>query len=295
MLDSPHPDELDEVVAFIVAQQRRPERNVAYLGTEPDGVAAELAGLTPPWATTARVIREDGRIVGAAVVEWDLEIGRSWVMGPWVAHDGARWLELAGPLLDAALAQVPDAVDRHEMAGDLANLDLAALAAGRGWTATEPNHVLSVDAEEVAAWPDQDLAGLRPATPADLDGIRALHDAEFLGTYASAAQLVGGQQDGSRTTLVVGADSGRVAAYASGHVDDDGQGCLDFVAVHPDHQGRGLGGQAVVAVVRDLLPRCPSGVVSLTVQDHRVPARALYRRLGFRAGGVLVGYRSWEQ
>ncbi len=294
MLDAPDADELDEVVAFVVAQQRQPDRNIAYLGTEPDGVVAELAGLTPPWTSTARVLREDGRVVGVVGVEWDEEIGRSWIMGPWVAHGGDRWLELGGRLLDAALAQVPPDVTRHELSGDLANQHLAALAGRRGWSATEPNHILSVDAEVVAGWPDDDLAGLRPAVASDLDGIRALHDAEFPGTYASASQLVAGQRDGSRTTLVVDAGDGAVAAYGSGHVDDDGQGCLDFVAVHPDHRGRGLGRKIVAAVVRDLLPRSPAGAVSLTVQDHRAPARALYRHLGFRAEGVLVGYRSWE-
>jgi ribosomal protein S18 acetylase RimI-like enzyme len=295
MLTSPGADELAEVIDLIVDQQCRPDRNIAYLGTERAGVIAELEGLEPAWTTTARIAREGDRIVGAVAVEWDDEVGRSWVMGPWVTHDDDRWLRLAGELLDAALAQVPPAITRHEMSGDLANRHLAQLAAARGWWVTEANHALSVDEAIAATWADIDVTALRPATPDDLEGIRALHDTEFPGTYASADQLVAGQQDGTRTTLVVPDGTGGVAAYASGHLQDDGEACLDFVVVHPDHHGRGLGRRAITAVARDLLPRSPLRRMSLTVQDHRAPARGLYERLGFRHEVSFVGYRSWEQ
>ncbi|MCO8126470.1 GNAT family N-acetyltransferase [Acidimicrobiia bacterium EGI L10123] len=295
MITSPAADELAEVAAFIVAQQRRPDRNVAYLGTEPEGVAAELEGLEPAWTTTARIAWEGDRLVGAVAVEWDDEVGRSWIMGPWVIHDGDRWLAVAGELLDAALAQVPPAITRHELSGDVANQHLAELAAARGWSTTEVNHALSVDEAIVAGWDDIDVTALRPATPDDLEGIRGLHDTEFPGTYATADQLVAGQHDGTRTTLVVPDGTGGVAAYASGHLQDDGEACLDFVVVHPDHHGRGLGRQAIAAVARDLLPRSPLRRMSLTVQDHRAPARGLYERLGFRPEVSFVGYRSWEQ
>ena len=234
MLRSPRPDELADVVAFIVDQQRRPDRNVAYLGTEPDGVAAELEGLEPSWTSTARIAREDGRLVGVVAVEWDGEVGRSWVMGPWVIHDDDRWLAVAGELLDAALAQVPPAITRHELSGDVANRRLAELATARGWWTTEVNHALSVDEAIVDGWGDIDVTALRPATPDDLEGIRRLHDTEFPGTYANAEQLVAGQQDGTRVTLVAADGAGGVAAYASGHLQDDGEACLDFAGPSSD-------------------------------------------------------------
>ncbi|HSP03370.1 MAG TPA: GNAT family N-acetyltransferase [Acidimicrobiales bacterium] len=295
MLTPPAPEEVAAVVDLIVDQQRRPDRNIPYLGTDPEGVTAELEGLEPAWTSTARIAREDDRIVGAVAVEWDDDVGRSWVMGPWVAHDDDRWLPLAGELLDAALAQVPSSITRHEVSGDLANQQVAALAAARGWWPTEVNHALSVDEAIVGTWGDIDVTGLRPATTDDLEGIRPLHDAEFPGTYATADQLVAGQQDGSRVTLVADDGAGGVAAYASGHLQDDGEGCLDFVVVHPDQHGRGLGRQAVAAIARDLLPRSPLGRMSLTVQDHRAPARGLYERLGFRHEASFVGFRSWEE
>jgi ribosomal protein S18 acetylase RimI-like enzyme len=48
-----------------------------------------------------------------------------------------------------------------------------------------------------------------------------------------------------------------------------------------------------VGLSRRLLAVSPLGRVALTVQAHRSPARALYRRLGFRPAGSFVGYRNW--
>jgi GNAT superfamily N-acetyltransferase len=295
VLLSPDPRELDGEIAVIVDQQRTPDRNIAYLGCETPDVAAELDGLEPPWTTTVRVARADGRIVGVVAVEWDETVGRSWVMGPWVVHDGSHWLTLARDLLDAALAQVPPGITRHEMCGDVANLHLAELARSCGWWTTEVNHALAVDEAVVASWPDVDVGSLRPAAPGDLEGIRALHDAEFPATYATADQLVSGQQDSSRVTLVAPEGAGGVAGYASGHLQDDGEACLDFVVVHPDHHGTGLGRRLVAAIGHELLPRSPQRRMSLTVQDQRAPARHMYERLGFRQERSIVGYRSWAQ
>ena len=178
---SPNPDELTDIVAFIAAQQVHPDRRVSYLGTDAAGIIAELDALKPPWLTTARVLRDGTRITGAVITEWDDDLGRAWIVGPWVLGVGDAWMAAAVALLDAALAELPATVARHEMSGDIANHRLADLAASQGWAATEPNHVLLADASVVAAWPGGDLqpAALRAAARDDIGTIAALHDAEF--------------------------------------------------------------------------------------------------------------------
>lgn len=306
---TPAGPELDEVVRFVAGQQAQVERRITYVGTEPDGIRAELDGLAPPWASTLRLRRDDGdggAVTAAVVVEWDEELRRSWILGPWVgSDDDAVWARVAGELLDEALAQVPAGVTRHELAGDAAHVRLAALAAARGWHAGEVNHLLVADAAVVASWPDDhdhdvDGPALRGPTAADVAAIAALHDTEFPDTYASAAQLVAGGLDGTRVVLV--ADTGTDGAgdegqglvgYAAGEVHDDGEGFVDFLVVDPAVRGTGVGRRLVVAVTRRLLDRSPLGRVALTVQHRRAPARALYGSLGFRSDGTLVGYRSW--
>ena len=127
------------------------------------------------------------------------------------------------------------------------------------------------------------------ATPEDLEAVRPLHDAEFPDTYASADQLLAVDGDDDWVVLV---DEG-LAGYAAGKVQPDGEGYIDFVAVHPDARGRGIGRRLVVALSRDLLAACRSGHVNLTVAERRADARALYERLGFRADESFVAHRSW--
>jgi ribosomal protein S18 acetylase RimI-like enzyme len=292
----PNHDDLADVVAFIAAQQAHPDRRISYVGTDAAGIVAELEGLEPSWAATAPVLRDGTGITGAVVTEWDDDLGRAWIIGPWAVGDGEEWMAAAVALVDAALAGLPRSVTRHEMSGDTANQRLADLAASRGWTATEPNHVLIADVGVVAGWPagGQGQKGvLRVAAPDDIGAIATLHDAEFPDTYASAPQLVDGQLDGSRVVLVADDGHGGVAGYAAGEVHGDCEGFIDFVAVDPAARRTGVGRQLVVALTRRLLDRSPLGRVGLTVQHHRTPARALYERLGFRSDGTVVAYRSW--
>lgn len=274
---------MDDVIAFIADQQADPTRRITYVGEDAEGIRAELGALSPPWTETVRTARDGERLTGVSIVEWDAELRRAWVLGPWVEGD---WTIAAG-LVDAALAQVPAEVTCYELAGDIANTRLADLAAARGWTATEPNHVLIADASVVASWPDPEVP-FRPAVPGDIDAITLLHEAEFPGTFASAAQLV----EGTRTTIVAD-DAGRLVGYAAGEVHEDGEGFLDFLAVDPAARRTGLGRRLVIAITRTLLAESPLQRVALTVQDHRAPARALYERLGFRPDGILVAYRNW--
>lgn len=58
------------------------------------------------------------------------------------------------------------------------------------------------------------------------------------------------------------------------------EGVLDYVATHPDHQGRGLGRATCTAVSRYLVKQgCE--MVSLLTDDWRLPAIHLYLSLGF--------------
>src|SRR5918994_3251947 len=114
---SPNPDELTDIVAFIAAQQVHPDRRVSYLGTDAAGIIAELDALKPPWLTTARVLRDGRRITGAVITEWDDDLGRAWIVGPWVLGVGDAWMAAAVALLDAALAELPPTVTRYEMSG----------------------------------------------------------------------------------------------------------------------------------------------------------------------------------
>jgi ribosomal protein S18 acetylase RimI-like enzyme len=281
-------DELDAVLDLVAAEQADLSRGTTMLGEEREGIAAELADLSPPWASTVRVAREDARPVGAALVEWDDESSRAWVFGPWVAGGDEAWRRWARALLEAALAQLPDGIDRVELGADVSNVRMAELAGELGWPTSEISHVYAADEQAARAWPDPRLT-IREAVAADRETIRPLHDQEFPATYAGVERLLPDEPDG-KFRVVVAEDGPRFLGYAAGRVQPDGEGYLDYLAVPDVGRGHGAGRDLLVTIGRWLVDTSPHRNVNLTVQDHRAPARRLYESLGFTLVLSMVGY-----
>ena len=112
------------------------------------------------------------------------------------------------------------------------------------------------------------------------------------GAWEAAYRLeVPALHDPQRSRFVTLAeDQGQVLGYVGWHVTDGTSGRLDMVAVHPDHQRRGVG----TALCRHVLARMTSlGVVVVHIgtggDDFHVGARRLYESLGF-TGLPVVDY-----
>jgi ribosomal protein S18 acetylase RimI-like enzyme len=276
--------ELDDVVAFITEQQRDPACSTSYLiGEEPDRVRAELEALEPDWTQTVRVTHRDGILAGAVVVEIDEELGRGWILGPWVAGDD--WDTHAPQLVDAALAQLPAGVTQAEVSALLENTRLQELAEARGWQRSNEHHALVVTEAIVDEWPDP--SGVRLASADDLPAIEPLHEASFPNTHTPAARLF------DKMTVLVARDNGDITGYVAGQVQPDGEGYIDYLAVDPARRGQGTGKKLVMALAKPLLDLSPAGVVALTVDGENAPARALYASLGFETDSSFVAYRNF--
>lgn len=284
-------DQRDAALALIVAAQSSPRTACAYLGTEADGVRAELDDLDTPWQETLRVaVEPSGRVVGAVLHDADPEeTMRSWIHGPWTV-DEQTWSAYAVPLVRAALDQLPPGVEQHELSAAPAHTGMARLAADLGWHATGLSIAYQATTATAHRWP-ADAPDARVATPAELPAISALHDAAFPGTYATARQLLA---DEARSTLVLGHD-GEVTGYASGEIQADGAGYLDFLAIAPERRGRGLAPGLLAAISRELLARSSQGTVNLVVDEMNAAAVALYEGFGYVRDAELLGYRSWPQ
>jgi ribosomal protein S18 acetylase RimI-like enzyme len=282
-------DEIEAVLDLIAAEQEHPDRGTTMLGETRDGIRAELGDVEPDWRASLRVARADGHIVGAVVGDWDAGLGRAWILGPWVPGDDDEWRRWARPLVDAVLEQLPAGIDDWELAADVSHVRMAALGAELGLPPSEPSHVYSVEAAALDSWPEP-AVGTRPASAADVEMIRPLHDAEFPASYATADQLVPDPPDG-KYQVVVAMDGPVLLGYAAGRVQADGEGYLDFLAVADVARGRGTGKALMWAICRPVLSASTTGTLHLTVQDHRAPARRLYESLGFTRSLSIVGYR----
>jgi len=274
-------------LGFIVRCQQDPATGTAFLGEDAAGVEAELEGLVRPWLQTLRVVTEGGALRAAIAVEWDEEPSMAWLHGPWgSAPDvGAHGRDL----VLAAVAQVPPSIRRYELCGHVANTAMAALAERLGFTATETNLAMVVEAHRALAWPDpapDASVTVRPAVTSDRAGLARLHTPEFGDAYATVDQLL----TRHRTVVAVGAHGG-LLGYASGRLQDDGSAYVDFTAVDPSARRRGVGRRVVTALVKLLVAEGTPDHVHLTVRQSRTAAQGLYRALGMRQDAALRGYR----
>ncbi len=242
---SPRPavdDDLDTVMGLVLTQQGRDERNIPTLGVTRVGVIAELDALQPPWNETLRIVSHDDEVIGAVLVDWDIESGQSWVHGPWIAVDDDRRPEIGSGLVDAAMSQLPPGITKSVLTAAVGHRCMAALAHQLGWSASEVNHVLRVDAPTIAAWstPSPPVpSGLRTMTDEDVTAVRTLHDVEFPGTYYSASELAARVTRGDQIVLIANRGDGRhvdrheIDGYIAGQIQPDGDGYIDFLAVAP--------------------------------------------------------------
>lgn len=280
--------EVDEVLDLITAQQADPSTGTCYVGTERDDLRLELEDLGAAWPDSVLVAVDDGRMVGVTLADTDTELGRSWIFGPWVLEGWDTW---ARPLLEAAVATCPPGIVAHEISSDVANVRMAALADQLGWVASVPNHVFTVGADALTDWPADDPRVRLPRAD-DFAAIDPLHRAEFPDTYLPTRQMLVDGLSGDRIVAVSEGENGRFLGYASGRVQPDGAGYLDFIAIDPAARGTGAGLGLLVTICRRIIAAAPRHDVNLTVQHHRATAIALYRKLGFVLETTIVGYSS---
>lgn len=127
------------------------------------------------------------------------------------------------------------------------------------------------------------MGPIRPANPGDHDSINRLHASEFPRTYATTAQLLAEYE-----TLVYDDVDAGVTGYASGQIQDDGTGYVDFLAVDPHARGKGIG----AGLLAGLLARLDCSHFALTVAEENSTARRLFEEQGWRHEASFRAYRS---
>ena len=267
------------LAALAAPLQRRPDRHVVYLGTDPDTIAAEMIEEDDDWTTASVVAERDGSLVGWLMGSIDPDMGRVWWFGPFV--DASDWSGLADELFAAAYERLPSAIHEHEMAVDERFTELIEWAPSHGFAAETGSVVLTLD--RPLASPELTT---RPTTADDVATVGALHDELFPGTHTTGARLVAGNDD-THVRLVAEHD-GVAIGYVAVERQPDGSGYVDFVGVAPAWRGRGIGGELIRAGVATLGP-CDG--IHLTVRADNAAARALYARLGFTEERVVVPLR----
>lgn len=263
------PDDYDSVAALIAAANA----GVAAKDLHTEGQDADLLAKTMR-ETRAKgefvaLLREDG---GAAIAaEYDEAKGRAWVWGPAFAETrrhspincAAAYIALAGAL--------PGTVHRLSAFPAVENVAAIAGLERAGGTRTSLTQVYACRTHV----PGTADASIRPAQEADLAAITALHDAAFPHTYLTAAEMLAREASGEGRLLVA------QGGYVYAHVQEDGEGYVDFLAVDETRRGLGLGSRLLMAALAWLFVEKLVPVTRLTVRAENAAALGLYTKAGF--------------
>ncbi len=284
------PTDLPEVAAFVAAQQADPTKHIAYLGTETDGIAAELAALEPRGLEAVLVARREVEIVGVLAADWSDDPPRVWWFGPFVASR-ETFDAVADALLGAGRALLPAGVTQEEFAVDRRNEAVAAFARRHGFEPGEGSSALlatDLAGERLTSSVGGDQDDPRDVRVEPLDdrtraAVAALHDRLFPGTHTPGDRL---DREPDRVVLAATRD-GAVLGYVAAERQEDGAGYVDFLGVDEPARRQGIGRQLVVAACQRLRDDLGCTMAHLTVRESNVAARRLYTSIGFLEERVL--------
>ncbi len=287
------PDELALLTQLAATEQANPQRHIAYLSETAPEIAAELQDLDRPWATVSAVACQDEAVVGWLVGDFDLEVGRTWWLGPFVAvDDEGVWSKVVTALHGHALDMLPEGVVEQEFAVDEHFEWLVRWGQARGFVpgtiSVSMSSALDAGARVLSDAPPVE-ATLRPLTQGDRATVAPLHDRLFPGTYMTGAQLAAASKDHDVRLVAADPQTGVVAGYIAAQRQPDGGGYIDFLGVAEGFRRQGHARRLIQAAARVLHDTLDCRSVHLTVEASNAAARALYGSLGFKEARALRG------
>ncbi|MFC5290875.1 GNAT family N-acetyltransferase [Actinokineospora guangxiensis] len=290
----------DAVVDLILRQQADPTRHIGYHGVTIEDVVDELGGIKPDWAGGAVVgVGDSGEIVAVLSADADAEVGRVWLLGPYVElpadHPVPRqvWHRTADDLLDAVtgLPRLRGFADL-ELYGHRKHSLLADFAARHGFAGGDMSRVFTLSGSALRSLLIREAGGEEPRVLTREDPARAevidLHERAFPSRTATGRQLVDGDR-GHTVVVLTGADG--LIGYAAGF-PQPGEFYVDYVAVVPGMRSAGAGRAVVRGLLRELAAQHgPHERAAAVIMLGNDASERMFTALGFALHLELVGYR----
>jgi GNAT superfamily N-acetyltransferase len=273
------PDDIEALAGLIHKKNKKPATQCIHSSTAENsqGIGDEIRRWLESGEVMYAIAADNGKIRAAAGCEYDVELGRGWLRGPFSeAGDEA----LAAVAFDHLLNELPERLIRLDSFLNIENSAGTAFYEARGYEEASRAHVYAaprVGRPDRAQSPKFAVGSLPAGSEADL---AELHDRTFPGTYYSGQALVENQNDSHR--LFVISDHGQINGYLFGEIEPESEeGYVDFLGVRAEARRQGLGGALLQAALTWFFDDLKVPAVGLTVDDSNINARGLYERVGF--------------
>ena len=251
---------LDEAVTFVTRIIQDSANHIGYFDETEKEIRAEVTAIQPPEGQGFIAIAGDGNLIGLLGAEIDKELGRCWLYGPLIDHQG--WNSIADRLYDAILAILPKEICDQEIYCGSNNARVHEFAIRQGFAFHSEGVTLTLVDMQWNHIPEL----ISPAFNEKYsDEFTLLHARLFPNTYYSAKQLIKMAQD-SHKQLFVHIKDGKLCGFVfiqAREVSRDGY--IDFIGVDETARRHGIGKQLVACASNWALSLPQIDKITLTV------------------------------
>jgi ribosomal protein S18 acetylase RimI-like enzyme len=268
--------------ALIARLNRQKEHNITDLGTDPaeieNFIRTDLLDLD---AEQGFWLAFDNReLIGVWGLDYDADKGYLYSLGPYIDH--SEWRAVASALWRMIERTIPDGTKEILYSVNDCNKNVIDFATGLGFTLRVTGLLLKLTPADFTPAEHSHIIELPDHAR---DAFAALHDQLFPGTYYSGDDILD-RCDGVRKVFVNDPLTGYIYVEPR---PDFGEAHLEFIGVHPDAQGQGLGKALLSKAIEYAFSFATIKELTLTVRENN-PARRLYERVGFKVDDIIQGY-----
>ncbi len=268
-------DDFPEIARLIDRENQTPESQCIHSGEGYEGILQTMNKWDEVSEICFAIAVQDGQLIGLLGSEFDEEMARGWLWGPFALVED--WDRLAAALLQELLSILPPAIHRLDFFVNIANQRASRFYLAHGFQQPERSYVY------LAPRPRGPISVPEPCEPLPPEraaAFCALHDTIFPRTYYTGQDILD-QQDGDHQ-LFVCREGGELLGYVYAIIDEGGEGYVEFLGVREDVRARGLGKRLLLTALEWLFEVKHVSAVGLTVAEGQTNARSLYENVGFR-------------
>ncbi len=285
--------DFEAISTLIASQNKSPETHCIHSDTGGDEkcILGELNRLAGDDEIRLVMSSVNGHVSGVLGCEFDLELKRGWLRGPFIVEPLTDWQAMATLLFEELLNTLPVAIHQLDTFLDIANNRGNSFYFNRGFEQLRLVHVYVCPPPRKPVLVEERCMLLHPR---QAKKFVELHDSVFPGTYATGQRILD-KLDYLHRVFVYGKDD-EVTGYLYAIIDDDtGDGSVEYVGVHEEARGKGIGRLLLQNALQWLFEVKKVPQTMLVVNDNLGNARSLYESVGFRLKYSGVHNRKiWE-
>lgn len=285
-------EDFEAISALIAAQNKNPDTHCIHseTGLDAQSICNEMIRLDADSEICFVMTPVDGLVTSAMGCEFDVELGRGWLRGPFIVDCKADWNTTAVTLYERLLDVLPEPIHQLDTFLNIENQRGNAFYLQHDFRQLRLVHVYECQHPENHLKPSELCETLNPK---QAQSFVELHNTIFPGTYADGQRILNKLDD--QHQIFVWCQGNELMGYLYAAIDDDtGDGSIEYIGVREDSRGKGIGRQLLQTAMHWLFEVKQVPNVILVVNDDLANARSLYESVGFRLKYTGVHNRkSW--